>query len=190
MGDNQQAGYCFLPKYNFMNLLDWIIIAIICFFLIRSILRGASREIFSILALFLGGIISYRYYPVVKALIQPHLNKFLVDNWIQNFLVFVVSFCVVYLVVAMTGRLLSWILKKIHLGFLDRAMGALIGIAKACVFASCLIMLLPMFPGGGNLVKHSRLSHYGLPAITLMLNLLPPPISVPLKQKIVILKRK
>ena len=172
-----------------MNLLDWIITAIFCFFLLRSFLHGATREIFSILAFLLGGLVSYRYYPFIKTLINPHLNNYLSEGWMQNLVVLFLSFTIVFIIVSITGQLISWILKKIGLGFLDRIMGALIGALKACVLSGCLIVLLTFFPKTENLVRNSRIAGLGLPVITFIIDFLPSSMNSTLKQKTGSLKR-
>jgi len=70
-----------------LNVIDLIIIIILLFFLIKSIIRGAVREIFSLLALFLAGFYSCQYY--IEA--SPYLNVILKEKWAQNIVVFYCS---------------------------------------------------------------------------------------------------
>ena len=63
-----------------MNVFDWIIIAILGIFSVKSIFRGATREIFSFLALLLAGLIACRYY----VLIAPFLSAYLTIAWAQK----------------------------------------------------------------------------------------------------------
>ena len=152
-----------------LNVLDWIIIIVLLFFLIKSIIRGAAREIFPLLALFLCGFYSCKYY--VK--ISPFLESFLSQKWAQNIVAFVALFLSIYLLINLIGWLLYRFIKTIKLGFLDSTIGALIGTAKAYIMACFLIFFISLFPQGSNLLKDSFFAGYCYPFITLVSDLFP-----------------
>lgn len=152
-----------------LNVLDWIIIIILLFFLIKSIIRGAAREVFSLLALFLAGFYSCKYYIAVA----PHLEILLKQKWAQSLIAFFLLFLLIYLVVNLIGWLVYKLLKKIRLSFLDRVAGALIGTAKAYILASFLIFFVSIFPQSNAILKNSALSEYTFPFITLVSDLFP-----------------
>ena len=152
-----------------LNVLDWIIIIVLLFFLIKSIIRGAAREIFPLLALFLGGFYSCKYY--VK--ISPFLESFLSQKWAQNIVAVVALFLSIYLLINLIGWLIYRFIKTIKLGFLDSTIGALIGMAKAYILACFLILFISLFPQRSNLLKNSLLANYCYPVITLISDLFP-----------------
>ena len=161
------------------NVLDWIIIIILLFFLIKSIVRGAAREIFPLLALFLAGFCSCKY----SIKISPFLESFLSQKWTQNIVAIAILFLSVYLLVNLAGWLIYKLIKTIRLGFLDRAVGALIGTAKAYILACFLIFLISFFPQGNNLLKNSVLAGYCFPLITLVKDLFPEELKVMIDKK-------
>jgi membrane protein required for colicin V production len=161
------------------NVLDWIIIIILLFFLIKSIIRGAAREIFPLLALFLAGFCSCKY----SIKISPFLESFLSQKWAQNIVAIAILFLSVYLLVNLAGWLIYKLIKTIRLGFLDRAVGALIGTAKAYVLACFLIFFISFFPQGNNLLKNSVLAGYCFPFITLVKDLFPEELKVMIDKK-------
>ncbi len=162
-----------------LNVLDWIIIIILLFFLIKSIIRGATREIFSLLALFLAGFYSCKYY--IEA--SPYLDTLLKQKWAQNIVAFIVLFLGVYLLVNLTGWLVYKLLKSIHLSFLDRAAGAVVGTAKAYVLSCFLIFFISIFPESNRLLKNSALANYTYPFITLISDLFPEQLKTLINKK-------
>jgi len=152
-----------------LNVLDWIIIIVLLFFLIKSIIRGAAREIFPLLALFFAGFYSCKYY--VK--IAPYLKSFLSQSWAQNIVAFVALFLSIYLLINLIGWLIYRFIKTIKLGFLDSTIGALIGTAKAYILACFLILFISLFPQGSNLLKGSIFAGYCYPFINLVSDLFP-----------------
>jgi membrane protein required for colicin V production len=152
-----------------LNVLDWIIIIVLLFFLIKSIIRGAAREIFPLLALFLGGFYACKYY--VK--ISPFLESLLSQKWAQNIVAFVTLFLSIYLLINLVGWLIYKFIKTIKLGFLDSAIGALIGTAKAYILACFLIFFISLFPQGSTLLKGSVFAGYCYPFITLVSDFFP-----------------
>ena len=168
-----------------MNFFDWIIIALISFFSIKSIFRGATREIFSLLALLLAGFVSCRYYSVLVWVLHPYINH----RWAQNTIAFIVLFLAVYLLVNITGWLLSKLLKKIRLSSLDRIAGAFVGAAKAYIIICCIIIIVILFPNGNKILKNSALSSYSLPLVTLLSKFFPEPLKGIIEEKTNALKK-
>jgi membrane protein required for colicin V production len=161
------------------NVLDWIIIIILLFFLIKSIIRGAAREIFPLLALFLAGFCSCKY----SVKVSPYLEPFLSQKWPQNIVAFVILFLLIYLLVILAGWLIYKLIKAISLSFLDRAIGALIGTAKAYILTCLLIFFISLFPQGNNLLKNSVLTGYCLPFIALVSDLCPEELKKSMAEK-------
>jgi len=169
-----------------LNVLDWIIIIVLLFFLIKSIIRGAAREIFPLLALFLGGFYACKYY--VK--ISPFLESLLSQKWSQNIVAFVALFLSIYILVNLAGWLIYKFMKTIKLGFLDSTIGALIGTAKAYIMACFLIFFISLFPQGSNLLKDSFFAGYCYPFITLVSDLFPDELKKIIDEKTKEFKKK
>ncbi|MCP4713961.1 MAG: CvpA family protein [Deltaproteobacteria bacterium] len=144
-----------------MNAFDWIIIAIIGFFAVKSLLRGATREIFSLLALVLASILAGRYY----AFPVPFLKQYIPSDNGLAILSFVIVFAGVYFCITLIGWLLSRFLKFIRLGLLDKTAGACVGVCKAYVVACCLVCVVVLLPSQRELVQKSRLACFGYPSI-------------------------
>jgi len=151
----------------FMNYFDIFLCAIIAFFAIRSILRGAIREIFSLLALIAGVIISCRYYALAAAFLIPHINNPPARKML--------AFSGIFLLVSVAINIAGWLIAKfIRLSPLDRFAGFFIGIAKGYLIVCFLIiMLLALAPPGSKLLKESRVTLQSIPVIEKLLVIFP-----------------
>ncbi len=153
-----------------MNYLDIILGALIAFFAIRSTLRGAMREIFSLLALIAGIMVSSRFYPLAAALLIPYID----NPWARTIISCSAIFILLYLCINTAGWLIAKLIKFIHLSPLDRFAGFFIGTAKGYLIACLLIiMLLMLAPPGSKLLKESRVSVYSIPFIEKMVIIFP-----------------
>ena len=82
-----------------MNLLDIVMIIILCFCLIRGGFRGLIKELSSIMGVFLGFYGAYTYYPVVA----KWLSRWISNEGYGNILSFLIIFCVVFLLISILG---------------------------------------------------------------------------------------
>lgn len=125
-----------------MHTFDIISLVIIGLFVLIGIKRGFIIEIFRFTAMIAGFIIAFLYYPDIRQLLP--LGKLPIQ--IQNS----ISFLLTYVLTAATFITAGWFAKKIiHftlLGWLDRLLGALVGVFKSLmiVWIACLsIAALP-----------------------------------------------
>lgn len=163
-----------------MNYFDIFLCAIIAFFAIRSTLRGGVREIFSLLALTAGVIISCRYYAMLSAFIIPYID----NPWARNIISFTGIFILVYLGITIAGWLIAKFIKFIRLSPLDRLAGFFIGIAKGYLIACfAIIMLLMLAPPGSKLLKESRISLQSIPFIEKMATIFPAPFKTIIEER-------
>jgi len=153
-----------------MNYLDIILCAIIAFFAIRSTLRGAMREIFSLLSLLAGVMVSSRFYAPAATLLIPYID----NQWARTIISCSAIFILVYICINTAGWLIAKLIKFIHLSPLDRLAGFFVGTAKGYLIACLLIiMLLMLAPPGSKLLKESRVSVYSIPFIEKMAIIFP-----------------
>jgi len=125
-----------------MNGLDWFLIAVGAFCLIRGIVRGAISQLFGIAGVFGGLLLAANVYePVARqlSLLFPGLPAAAAISFILLFLL--TWFCV-----GVSGYWIGKTLRRPGLGFLDRLLGGMVGLAKALVLAimvtSLLVLLL------------------------------------------------
>ncbi|HEX2959132.1 MAG TPA: CvpA family protein [Chitinispirillaceae bacterium] len=119
-----------------MHTFDIIVLVITAFFVVIGIKRGFVIEIFRLVAMIAGFIIAFLYYSDIKLLLP--LGKLPLQA--QNS----ISFILTYIVTAIAIIAIGWVAKKIihfsMLGWLDRILGAGVGVSKALiiVWVACL----------------------------------------------------
>lgn len=154
--------------------------------MIRSTIRGATLEIFSLLALIFAYLFSCRYYSFCAKLLQ----KFIDDTWLQNILAYVILFLLVYLAIKFLGWLVSRLLQHIRLSLLDKIGGTLIGAAKGSLVACFLILLLlVLLPNDNRTLKNSTFFSFSLPLIERIAKIIPDPFKNIINQKTQTLKK-
>lgn len=142
---------------NGMNLLDWAIGAAALLCLLRGVLRGAVSQVFGIAAVLGGFFLGLRWQePIGLRLMEsfPGLPK-------PTLIAFLVVFGLSWFIIGFAGHYVGSLLHKGGLGWLDRFLGAVVGIAKALVLAVVLLTLLTFFLSPeAPLLRNSRLAPY------------------------------
>ncbi|MBA3004506.1 MAG: CvpA family protein [Desulfurivibrio sp.] len=121
-----------------MTAIDFGVIAIILFFLVRGIWIGFIRQMASLAALILGYIFAGRYYEQIS----PRLSSFIPSPQIS----FLVTYALLFLAVFFGVLALGYVLKKVMslslLGWFDRFMGGIFGLVKAGVVVTVLFLAM------------------------------------------------
>ena len=140
-----------------MNLLDMLIVAILCFCMIRGIFRGLVSELFAIIGVLAGFYTAYTYYLKIA---KP-LSVWISNQAYLNILSFLIIFCVVFFVVNFLGLLIRYILNIVFLGWVDRICGSVFGLIKGTLIVSVLLIALTSFlDKGAPVIRDSILSKH------------------------------
>ncbi|WP_456324319.1 CvpA family protein [Desulfonauticus submarinus] len=140
-----------------MNFLDIVFIIIITFFLLRGIYRGLVQEVSSIVALFLGFLLANKYWQNVL----PYVEKILPPSSWTNVISYFVVLLGVMLGVYIISTILKHILKIAFLGWLDKIAGGSLGLLKAIILCSIILMIMTSFlPTNAPVLKESKLAPY------------------------------
>jgi membrane protein required for colicin V production len=135
-----------------MNLLDYIVIVILSFCLVRGIFRGLIKEISSIVGV-LGGLYgAYAYYPMLANL----LSRWISNSAYANIAACLLIFVGIFLVVSIAGIIIKYMMNISFLGWTDRIGGAVFGTVKGVLIVSVLILVLTTFlPKNAEIVRGS-----------------------------------
>ncbi|MGO9313189.1 MAG: CvpA family protein [Syntrophobacteraceae bacterium] len=141
-----------------MNMLDWVLVCIGAFWVLRGLMRGAISQIFGIAGIFIGFLVASNNYLQVSSFLTGQFPAISVTAALP--LSFILLFLCTWFTIAVVG---SWIVRFVRsagLGFIDRLWGAMIGFCKALLFAIVAISVLTLFSTGGNapLLAQSRLA--------------------------------
>lgn len=129
-----------------MSILDALVVIIIAIFLTRGLWTGFIKQIASIAALILGFIIAGQYYGESASLVIPYIKSQQAGFFIAYILLFLVSFVFVHAL----GFLLKKVITFSMLGWFDKFLGALLGLAKGGLLSCLIFMGLALFISGSS----------------------------------------
>ena len=115
-----------------MTALDVLILGIFLFFTGRGIWRGFINDLAGLLALVLGYLFAGRLAVVV----EPFLSAFIDNEGLMRGVAYYLSLFGIYLAVVLLGKIATRLSKLILLGWLNRLLGALTGMAKGVLVAA------------------------------------------------------
>ncbi len=139
-----------------MNTLDWILVGIAGFSVLRGLMRGAVSQIFGIIGILAGFYAASHYYEQVGAKFHAYFPSLSGTGTVA----FIVLFILTWFCVAVLGFWIVRVLRSAGLGFLDRLWGAMIGMGKALLLAIAAIAVLTLFwPGTGLLTGSILVPH-------------------------------
>lgn len=138
-----------------MNVLDFIILGLIAFFLIKGIFRGFFREISSLAGIVFGLLVGNHYHPQMAGLLRAYVpfEKFLPP------ISFISIFILTLIVFNLFGILLHRIFKRLLVGWFDRSLGIGFALAKGIIISYLLIVLVLIFvPSANPLISRSKMA--------------------------------
>jgi len=163
-----------------MNILDYIILGLIAFFVLKGIFRGFFREIASLAGIIFGIWIGNHYYPQLANILKTYIpfEKFL--SLISFFLLFVV----VVILFNLFGIFLHHFFKKLLVAWLDRGLGFGLALIKGIIISYLLIVLLIFFiPSKSPLVTKSTTARMVIVTYQSMSRLISPDLYKTWKKK-------
>ncbi|MDQ2924395.1 MAG: CvpA family protein [Acidobacteriota bacterium] len=143
-----------------MNLLDWLLIALLAYSVVRAFLQGFFREAFALVGLVLGLLLaSWGYRDAAQ-----RLAGLIASPQIAQFAAFLLILAVTMVIFSVAGRLLRKTASAIGLGMLDRAGGAVFGFIRGCLLGVAILMAFTAFlpTGQWTWIRDSKMAPYFL----------------------------
>jgi membrane protein required for colicin V production len=125
-----------------MTGFDYLVVAVIAISVVISVVRGAVRELVSIVSWVISGYLALRFAPAVAALLPNGLES----PTLRLAAGFIAILLVSLLLFALVALALSQLLKRSGLSATDRLLGAFIGFARAVVILVFVTLLAGMTP--------------------------------------------
>jgi membrane protein required for colicin V production len=122
-----------------MNLLDVILAVPLIWFIYRGFVKGLILGIISLASLILGVYLGFRFSGPAADMISAHFH---VVTPYLNLIAFAVIFLVVIIILFIFGKLLEKAIDLLALGFLNKLLGALFGLAKGIIFVSLILFII------------------------------------------------
>ena len=154
-----------------MNPLDFIILGVIAFFVIKGIFRGFFREISSLAGIIFGFLVGNHHYPQMSMLLKPYIPF---ENSLP-LVSFIILFFLVFIFFNLLGILLHHLFKRLFIGWFDRGLGTLFALIKGVIVSYLLIVLLTFFvPSGSLLIAKSKAARLVVVSYQAMAKLMSP----------------
>ena len=119
-----------------MNLIDIIILSVLCFFAVKGLVRGFVNEASSLTGLLFGGWLAYRFYPLLAVPIKSALH---LPAHLSSFLAFIIILLTTGICAHIIGNVITTALRIVMLGSLNRIGGLLIGVAEGTLLL-CMVL--------------------------------------------------
>jgi membrane protein required for colicin V production len=164
-----------------MNVLDFVILGVITFLVIKGIFRGFFREIASLAGIIFGFLVGNHYHPQMAALLKPYipLEKSL------SLIGFIILFFLVLIFFNLLGILMHHLFKRLFIGWFDKSLGLGIALLKGIITCYLLIVLLTFFmPSSSPLIARSKAARLVIVSYQSMASLMSPDLYKTWKQGI------
>lgn len=170
-------GNCQLTTHDPMNLIDIIILASLSIGVLAGFFWGLIRQVIAVVGLIGGLIVAGKYYADLAAFLHGRDGNGLVadDNW-AHIIAFVGILLLVSLAIGVIGSVLRVVARLLFLGWLDRLLGALLGLIIALTLTMALVVVSTVFPvpGLSDSVRDSQVARFFSGYIPVVLSMLPP----------------
>jgi membrane protein required for colicin V production len=171
-----------------MNGLDYVIVAAIALGAIYGLSRGALRMATSVLSVAIGLYVASIKYGWAAAFAR---KQFGTNPTLSAVIGYVVMFAIVFVAVEIAGRTVTRLARIVHLAWLDRIGGGILGAAIAAALAGVGVMLLTAaLPADTPFLTHSDLAHELVAYNYALLEYVPPEVRTAYESKTKVLLRE
>ena len=133
-----------------MNYLDLIIIIPVVLLFIRGISKGFIFELVSLIGLVLGILAAYYFAGYVQDFLKDYFS---VKEQTLRIIAYVVIFLVVYLIIYLIGKTIEKSIDMMAMGWLNKLLGAIIGLAKGIVLVGIILFIIEKADPGEKVIK-------------------------------------
>jgi membrane protein required for colicin V production len=151
-----------------MNWLDILILVVLIISAISGLVSGFIKTVFSLVGLIVAIILAGKYY----VSLADHLG-FIHSEAAAHIVAFLIIFLVVILVATILGFIFTKIASAILLGWLNRILGAALGVVMGGLTIAALLALWVHFMGSSATFEQSGLAKFLLDKVPIVLGLLP-----------------
>jgi membrane protein required for colicin V production len=154
------------PAPAAFNVFDWLLLIILLWSTIAAFLRGILMELFTLGGLIVGILFaSWNYQhlsPYLERLLAPVFGPSPATCNLLSFLFLAIG---VMIFATLTGWLIRRTAHTVGLGFFDRLLGGLFGLARGCLLGVSLLMAGAAFLPHSVWISNSRLTPYFLDGV-------------------------
>lgn len=133
-----------------MNAIDLIILASIALSVVMGFFWGLIRQVIALVGLVGGLILAGQFYKGVAEFLHGSNGKGLIadENW-ANIVAFVGIMILFSLALGIVGSVVRMVAKLLFLGWLDRVLGAVLGLLISLTLTMAVVIVATVFPVPG-----------------------------------------
>ena len=133
-----------------MNLLDFLILIPVVWLCIRGFGKGLIIELATLAGLALGILAAYFFADELENLIKDY---FTFSSRATRIVSYIIIFLLVMLVLFIIGKLVEKSADLVAMGWLNKLLGAIVGIAKGIVLVCIILFLIEKFDPSQKVIK-------------------------------------
>lgn len=133
-----------------MNLLDFLLLLPVVWLCIRGFGKGLIIELATLAGLALGILAAYFFADNLQSLIKDYFSF---NDTGTRIVAYILIILVVWLIVFIVGKLVEKSVDLVSMGWLNKLLGALVGIAKGVVLVCIILFLIEKFDPNQSVVK-------------------------------------
>lgn len=142
-----------------MSGADWIIMVVLFLSVMQAASAGFFQEAFGIAGLVFGYLLAaWNYHRLAN-----HFASYGAP-WLLDIAAFLVIFVLVMLFAGLAGRIARWVLREAGLNFIDRILGAALGLLRGCLVVAIVLVSMAAFTPTSAWLRNSQLAPYFLVA--------------------------
>jgi membrane protein required for colicin V production len=123
-----------------MTMFDYVVLFIMAVSVLASLMRGAVKEFLSIAAWVLAFYVAQNY----ASLLIPLLPEAIPSEMLKMMAAFLILFLAVLFISSLISIAITSLLSKVGIGWFNRLVGALFGLAKGLLIVCVLVFLAGM----------------------------------------------
>jgi membrane protein required for colicin V production len=143
-----------------MNALDWLLVLLLAYSVVRAFLRGFFQEAFALGGLILGFLFACWFYLPLAL----DLKGLITSTEIAELAAFLLILAGTMIFASLLGKLLRHSASAIGLGFVDRLLGAGFGLVRGALLGVALLLAMTAFLPTAPWIENSHLAPYFLRA--------------------------
>jgi membrane protein required for colicin V production len=133
-----------------MNLLDLIIIIPVVWLCIRGFSKGLIIELASLIGMVLGILAAWYFSGQVSDFLKGYFT--LTDQSLK-IISYIIIFLAVMLIVYLIGKAIESVVDMVMLGFVNKFLGAIFGLAKGIVLVGIVLFILESTGAADKIIK-------------------------------------
>jgi membrane protein required for colicin V production len=155
-----------------MNLLDFLILIPIVWLCIRGFGKGLILELATLAGIALGILAAYFFADDLEALLKEYFSF---SSNATKIVSYIIIFLLVLLVVYIIGKLVEKAADLVAMGWFNKLLGAIVGIAKGILLVCIVLFLIEKFDPSQKVIKPDvkEKSMFYQPAIGLVHSVIP-----------------